>query len=367
MARLSDLVQRRSFGFGGPEGEMFDEANSLARLSSPMITNQSIAAQRMPQNYIQRTGGQVLDMGPSGRDVRIQGMPAILSPDNEGLTVYAPSGKQYHTNMTDQRQIEAERKQLQELADLPRRMALAKVQEQEMKAKGGDGAQRGQLAYDQKGRAFIVNPYTTKATPVEFDGEQMRGAQYSPALQGDISSAKKQGAEQGQAVGEAIVKLEDVESMMPRLIAVTNELSALGKKATYTTTGKVRDVIKRELGMDVGDSAVARKEYISKVDNEILPLLRQTFGAAFTQKEGDSLKATLGDPDVSPPEKDAVLRSFIQTKKGQIAALQRRTSSGRVTYPHGATQSDTPKVGAIVDGYVYVGGDPANPASWKGQ
>ena len=76
--------------------------------------------------------------------------------------------------------------------------------------------------------------------------------------------------------------------------------------------------------MDVGEGAVARKEYITRVDNEILPLLRQTFGAQFTQKEGEALKATLGDPDASPQEKDAVLKSFIQTKKAQVATTRRR-------------------------------------------
>ena len=97
----------------------------------------------------------------------------------------------------------------------------------------------------------------------------------------------------------------------------------LGKVATFTTAGKARDATRRQLGLDVGVGAIARKEYISKVDNEILPLLRQTFGAAFTEREGTSLKATLGDPDASPQEKDAVLKSFIATKQSQIETLKR--------------------------------------------
>ena len=79
--------------------------------------------------------------------------------------------------------------------------------------------------------------------------------------------------------------------------------------------------------MEPTEGALARAEYIAKVDNEILPLLRETFGAQFTQKEGESLKVTLGDPDKSPEEKDAVLRSFIKTKREQVKTLQRRTAT----------------------------------------
>ena len=151
-------------------------------------------------------------------------------------------------------------------------------------------------------------------------------ANYNPAIQGAVAGAKASGKETGQATGENAAKLQDMESMMPRLETVTAELSALGKKSTYTMVGQGANFARRQLGMGVGEGAVARKEYISKVDNEILPLLRQTFGAQFTQKEGESLKATLGDTNASPEEKDAVLKSFIETKYGQIAGLKRRSA-----------------------------------------
>jgi hypothetical protein len=142
---------------------------------------------------------------------------------------------------------------------------------------------------------------------------------------GPIAAGRAAGGATGKSVGEAEASLSDMESTMPRLNNVVSELSDLGKKATYTKIGQGADIAKRELGVDVGEGAIARKQYISKVDNEILPLLRQTFGAQFTEREGQSLKATLGDPNASPEEKDAVLSSFIETKKGQIESLRRRT------------------------------------------
>jgi hypothetical protein len=58
-----------------------------------------------------------------------------------------------------------------------------------------------------------------------------------------------------------------------------------------------------------------------------LPLLRQTFGAAFTVAEGDSLLATLGDPNMHPDEKNAVLDAFIENKRRDLETKRRRVSS----------------------------------------
>lgn len=133
----------------------------------------------------------------------------------------------------------------------------------------------------------------------------------------------------GKDLGEKDVDLASREAMLPQLEDTVTKLSELGKKATYTLAGRGVDAAGRELGLDPREAAIARTEYIALVDNQILPLLRQTFGAQFTQKEGESLKVTLGDPNKTPEEKDAVLRSFIDQKKATIESLRRET--GRPT------------------------------------
>jgi hypothetical protein len=125
----------------------------------------------------------------------------------------------------------------------------------------------------------------------------------------------------GAAIGEAQASLAGMRSKMPGLEVVVRQLDQLSEKATYTTAGKGVDFVRREMGAEPRESAVARKQYISMVDNQILPLLRETFGAQFTQKEGESLKATLGDPDASPKEKQAVLKAFIEQKRRNIEAV----------------------------------------------
>ena len=132
------------------------------------------------------------------------------------------------------------------------------------------------------------------------------------------------GSAEGKAAGEDAALLESVSSKMPGLEQVVSELDALAETATYTIAGQVRDALARQVGADPGESAIARTEYIAKVNNQILPMLKDTFGAAFTVKEGDTLRETLGDPDKSPQEKQAVLRAFIEQKRRDVESLSNR-------------------------------------------
>ena len=142
---------------------------------------------------------------------------------------------------------------------------------------------------------------------------------------GQIKQQEAQSQEVGKRLGEAQGTLTFLEANIPKLEEVTNRLGRLSDQATYTYAGRGVDTVRRELGLPSDEGAIARAEYIATVDNEILPLLRDTFGAAFTVKEGETLRATLGDPNKSPQEKKAVLNAFINQKKAQVGALQRQT------------------------------------------
>ena len=161
---------------------------------------------------------------------------------------------------------------------------------------------------------------------------------------------KGAGAAAGKSHGEALEKKTSLESKLPGLMKVVSELDELADKATYTYAGQGRDFVERQLGMEPNESAVARAEYVAKVDNQVLPLLRDTFGAAFTVKEGETLRATLGDPNKSPAEKKAVLRAFIEQKKRDVAALETRTNGVAETgIPDVKTLSDE-QLRAIING-----------------
>lgn len=165
----------------------------------------------------------------------------------------------------------------------------------------------------------------------ETQADQLMKNMYEPERNRKNEFNKAMGKEEGEGVAE----LKDRLASLPQLENVVNKLSDLGKKATYTYIGQFADSAQRQAGMDTGEGAVARKEYISYVDNQVLPLLRQTFGAQFTLKEGENLKVTLGDPNATPEEKDAVLRSFIETKKDTINSKERQYGMPETTWETG--------------------------------
>lgn len=137
---------------------------------------------------------------------------------------------------------------------------------------------------------------------------------------GDAEFELARGGARGTASVVTEGELVEMQRNMPSLRVVVDQLYDLSNTATYTQSGQLRDAAARELGLPVGKGAIARAEYIAIVDNQVLPLLRQTFGAQFTVQEGETLRATLGAPDRSPEEKHAVLRSFIAQKERDLAA-----------------------------------------------
>jgi len=165
-----------------------------------------------------------------------------------------------------------------------------------------------------------------QTTEYKQELEDISTAGAADVRQNIISTAAELEAEKktGAGIGATRVSVADMNARLPRLEDVVAKLSALGKKATYTLTGQARDSFRRQTDQPVGEGAVARAEYIATVANEMLPLLKPTFGAAFTVDEGESLKATLGDPNASPEEKEAMLRSFIDAKIENIKSEERK-------------------------------------------
>ncbi|MBQ4155889.1 MAG: hypothetical protein IJD90_03690 [Clostridia bacterium] len=131
----------------------------------------------------------------------------------------------------------------------------------------------------------------------------------------------------GKNYAEDLESYRSMTSKLPELEATVDKLSRLGQSATYTKAGQALDLARKELGFTPRQSAIDRKEYISIVDNQILPLLRDTFGAQFTEREGNTLRQTLGDVNATPEEKNAVLRSFINQKKKSVESQARKLQS----------------------------------------
>lgn len=159
---------------------------------------------------------------------------------------------------------------------------------------------------------------------------------------GDMESgvdAKTLGKENAKNLARDLEEYGNMVSKMPELEATVERLKELAPVATYTKAGRLRDVLRQEIGRPT-EASVARDEYESIIANQILPLLRDTFGAQFTEREGNSLKATLGDPNKSAESKVKVLDAFINQKRKSIESKARKIEM---------SQGAQPTQGVIID------------------
>lgn len=140
-----------------------------------------------------------------------------------------------------------------------------------------------------------------------------------PRIQKAIKEAEQAAASRGESLSE----LNRAEAALPGIREVVNKLTTLADVATYTEGGKAFDQIVKQLGFGSTEGATARAQMLSIVDNQVLPLLRDTFGAAFTAAEGERLTKTLMDPDASPETKKAQLNAFIEQKMRDIETKRR--------------------------------------------
>lgn len=169
-----------------------------------------------------------------------------------------------------------------------------------------------------------TNVSDLKYDPLTAGASERAKLEQQALIEPGIAEDKAAAGEIGKERGVAQAKLESMKASLPALQAVAKKLSSLGKVATYTAAGRGVDAVTRELNLPMSVGATARAEYMATVDNEVLPLLRQTFGAAFTVQEGEKLRATLGNDNYSPEEKDAQLKAFVEAKQREIESLERR-------------------------------------------
>lgn len=142
-----------------------------------------------------------------------------------------------------------------------------------------------------------------------------------------IAAAVKAAEQQAAAAGEAFTDFKRAQAALPGVEEVVGQLKDLAPLATSTIGGKVFDEAVKQLGFGSTKGATARAKFTALIDNQVLPLLRDTFGAAFTVKEMETLKATMGDPDASPDVKMAQLETFVQNKYRELERKEREAAN----------------------------------------
>jgi len=139
-------------------------------------------------------------------------------------------------------------------------------------------------------------------------------------IQPQIVKAVKAAEAEATAKGETLTDLNRMNAAMPGLEGVVSKLKDLSSTMTSTLGGRVFDTAARELGFGGTKGGTSRAKFVAIVNNQVLPLLKQTFGGAFTIQEGEKLAATLGSPNLSHAERVAELDAFIEAKRRDIEA-----------------------------------------------
>lgn len=166
---------------------------------------------------------------------------------------------------------------------------------------------------------------------------ELKGAPLIAEAKSTIATAVKLATAEASARGEALSDLKKAEAGLPGLEEVVGKLRELSTVATFTLTGKAFNLISKEFGFGATKGGTARAAYQATIDNQVLPLLKQTFGAAMTEGEGKRLAATLGDVDATPEEKQAQLDAFLDSQKRQIENLKREVAPADFTSSSGIT------------------------------
>jgi len=193
------------------------------------------------------------------------------------------------------------------------------------------------IAEDEKLAAQIVKIEGEKAAATE-KGKLGQQLIHKPAITTAVKLAEKQALERGDVLNA----LQRSQAAFPGLITATDELKELAQISTSTFGGKLFDAAVKQSGFGSTKGATARAKFIAIVNNQVLPLLKETFGAAFTFQEGESLKATMGSPDSSPEEKMVEIDAFIAQKMRDIETKQLQLSQPAVigAQTNASTSSD---------------------------
>ncbi len=170
----------------------------------------------------------------------------------------------------------------------------------------------------------LISKPGTKTKEERIAGDQDLAKRVGSS-QAKIKSAVKQAEVEAKARGETATDLTKAKAALPGIKEVVGKLKVLADGATFTLAGRGFNEIAKQFGFSTkGDTA--RSSMVAIVDNQVLPLLKPIFGAAFTKTEGDSLKKSLLDPDSTPDSRKAQLDAFLTQMERNIETKERESN-----------------------------------------
>jgi hypothetical protein len=254
--------------------------------------------------------------------------PDIMTALNKGIQAGQAIRQAPIIEAMQKQRLEQERQQMQGRSNIQQAVAIPGVGFQTLTRGGQVGIQT--LTPEQqalfKKAADEEAERAARAAGLKSGTTEREKLNVQKDIKPEISRAVKTAEIEAVARGETATQLNKSKAALPGLNQVVSNLKDLAPLATSTIGGKFFDKASKELGFGATKGSTARVKYEGLINNQILPLLRQTFGAAFTQADRESLQTTMGDPDLAPGEKMAVLDVFIQQKMREIETKERELS-----------------------------------------
>lgn len=240
-----------------------------------------------------------------------------------------------------------------------------------------DGQKAGQIEYVKAGgKIYAKDPFTNETTEVidvTLTPDQVNDA--NPQLQADIAEAKARGSEKGQSDAKAQAGAESAIPVYDKTLGIISELinhpgRAWGTGGTAIWASAVP-----------GTPAYDFKTKLAQLSgqNFLTEIQRMKGQGSLSDSEGKRLESASAALDAAQSEPEFLkqlmqLQSELQFYKqraerkaaGQTAATSAPAPRPAPSRPAPAAQRPgAPKQGTIKNGYVFMGGNPADPKSWR--
>lgn len=183
---------------------------------------------------------------------------------------------------------------------------------------GGDWSKTGKTVDEQLYASLIKNGLQptdaarivqeSRGTGVGTAGEKEAAKQKAIT---DAIAGKESASAIGKARGAEEISYAKMQAGMPGIEKAIKSLSNLANTANYTIPQELLADSRRQLGLSVSQGAIDAAQYESVLNNILLPRLRSIFGARVTNFDVTAAAKMLGNPKLSPPEKQVQLQSFI--------------------------------------------------------
>jgi hypothetical protein len=204
---------------------------------------------------------------------------------------------------------------------------------------------------------FAFDARTGRVAPIDVNGQPIVGSASDPALQGELAYSKESGKTKGEAVTTAqldlprdIQEADNTVKLIDELLAHPGMKTAVGKSSLLG--------VQKVPGTEARAFMVRLNQLKGKQFLQAFQSLKG--GGQITEIEGQKATEAMSRMDNASTEEE-----FVAASREFQDIIRQGVERAKMKASGGITDAGRPKTGAVVDGYRFIGGDPADPNRWK--